>query len=194
MNRYNSSTNTESTQKQTEKTTTNSAKSKNRYKIVTKLPKIVTSNGIQINRAVIEPYRSPFVIKSNQLYLNHINYVRSKPPKPTINTFFIETEKRLIDYRRRNRKIEEKEISEQNQRYKEGIISQKSLFGKFYGKEFQEKHDKLIQLFTRSKPYVLPPVQLNKSISKKTVPEKKDDDENFDMRQQQQELKQSKEG
>ena len=183
----------------TESTPDKKTKLSTKYRSRNELPKLTGSERIALRRRFLEPINNIFVQNENKKFCNRIFLIRNTPAKPTLNSFFIETEKRLLDYKNRNRMIEKREISNQNKRYKQSVFSQKSLFGKFLGKDFQEKHEKLILLLgptKNSQSNVLPLINPNKSWSRNDY--SKDENENilvepFDMRQQMQGLKQSKE-
>ena len=196
------SNSTEKFQKKNDKLTTSYNSPAKINKNCHQLPKIYTTDRNEIRRQQLEPFKNFFVIKENKFFSNRIQNIRRKPVKPNINTFFIETEERLLDYKQRVRLERERVISLQNQRYREGVFNQSSLFGKFLGKEFQEQHQKLIMQLTRSKPhesYVLPPIKKTNLSTKSDSPKKSDKEKDnniedaFDMKQQVQGLKQSRE-
>ena len=109
-----------------------------------------------------------FLISKEKNYLsNKIKTVRKKPVKPKINLLFIEVETKLLDYKNRIRKIQERVVSYENQKYKQRIFTKPALFCStyYFGKEFRKEHDKLIgNIYKREQNNILP--KINNKLKK----------------------------
>ena len=141
---------------------------KNIEKMRDRLPKISFIEKEVIHKPPIPLHKNFFVAKENKYFSKKIYNMRIKPMKPEINYFNIELGERLLEYKKREREIEKKIISEENKRYKEKVFNQRSLFccEDYLGKNFQERHDKLIAQICPVKPsesLILPPINIRKN-------------------------------
>ena len=140
-----------------------------------RLPKITFADQGLIHRPPIPLYKEYFVVKENRNFSNKIYNIRDRLVKPEINIFHIETEKRLLDYKQRQREIEKRIITEENKKYKEKVFNQRSIFCSeaYLGRDYQDRHDKLIAQICQIRPnesVILPPIKDKRAKKKeKTI-------------------------
>ena len=146
---------------------------RNVEKMRNRLPKITFADQGLIHRPPIPLYKEYFVVRDNRNFSNKIFNIRDRLVKPDINIFHIETEKRLLDYKQRQREIEKRIITEENKKYKEKVFNQRSLFCLELGRDYQDKHDKLIAQICQIRPnesVILPPIKDKRTKKKeKTI-------------------------
>ena len=122
--------------------------SKNLELIKNRKPKFV-SKGKEIfghKSKYLQPCKDYFVIRSNATLISKINDMRWRPANPKINTFFLEKEKKIQDFRQRYQIIDKKAIKNENINYKKRIKNQKPFLStKNIDKDFKENHTKTLE-------------------------------------------------
>ena len=118
-----------------------------------------------------QPFNNYFVIRQNELYKKIINGIRDSKVKPKINDYYKMKEEKLREYRRKNKTLQNRQISLENINYKKRLRNQKSLLRvREMDKEYKEKHMKMVERARKVKDkrtIVLPPINtiFNKIIS-----------------------------
>ena len=152
-----------------------SAEYLNFYRNISKMrhqsPKVSFDDKEVIHKAPIPLYKEYYVVKENKYFSNKIYNIRLKPKKPEINTLHIETEARLLEYKRREREIEKRIILIENKKYKERVFSQRARFctEAYLGKDFKEKHENLISQICQIRPnesLILPSIKIKRQRKK----------------------------
>ena len=117
----------------------NKTKENNRYG----LPKI-NNNNIKIDRPSYQTLQEFYALREARRFNSKIGSIRSKPIVPTLNTKFLENHVRLLQYKQNNRKLQQRAISQENQKYQNRIFTTRSAFLRLYGKKFEKSHDERI--------------------------------------------------
>ena len=144
----------------------NKSKENNRYG----LPKI-NYNSIKIDRPSYQTLQEFYALCETRHFNSKIGSVRSKPIVPTLNTEFLENHTRLLQYKQNNRKLQQRAISIENQKYQNRIFTTRSAFLRLYGKKFEKSHDERInKIYLKSnKIQILPKTNKGNSVKKKIV-------------------------
>lgn len=128
--------------------------------------------------------------QTNNLY-QKVRQIRFKQAKPKLNLLFIETEKNMLEFKQRIRDIRNKEIIDENSKYRHRVFSKKSAFCRnpLFGKEYEKMHDQLLTKIIKKEMPKLPKIK-KKVILKCDTEVKLNDsaisksEESFDLNQQ----------
>ena len=111
-------------------------------------------------RIITEPYSNYYVIRENEVYQKMINGIRFQPLKQKQKEEDIN--KRISDYRKHNKKIEDKLLAVKNENYKKRINMQKGVLNtKKYEDAYNSYHLKMVRNIRKipnTKSVVLPPI------------------------------------
>jgi hypothetical protein len=105
------------------------------------------------------PTQNYYFIRENELYKKIINGISSPKAKPKINVFHKEREKKLKEYRRQNRTLENKKLDRENSSFKKRLKNQKSLLRiKDIEKDYKKNHLKMVERLKQKRTILLPPI------------------------------------
>ena len=112
------------------------------------------------NKLITEPYSNYYVIRENEVYQKMINDIRFQPIKQKkIDQQNKDFNKRMNDYRKQNKKIEEKLLAIKNENYKKRINMQKGVINtKKFDDSYNNYHLKMLRQIRNTKSVVLPPI------------------------------------
>ena len=109
-----------------------------------------------------QPFNNYFVIRQNELYKKIINGIRDSKVKPKINDYYKMKEEKLREYKRKNKTLQNRQISLENIKYKKRLRNQKSLLRiREMDKDYKENHMKMVERarkVTDKRSIVLPPI------------------------------------
>ena len=144
-----------------------------------KLPNINKNN----NRMLTEPYSKYSVKKENQAYQKILNDIRFHPSKPRLkplDNLSIGINKRMDDYRRNTKKMEDKLLAIRNENYKRRINMQKGVINI---KKFNDSYNQNLKVLNNirkipsTRSIILPPIAVtlrrNKTAKRLGVHERK---------------------
>ena len=144
-----------------------------------KLPNINKNN----NRMFTEPYSKYSVKKENQAYQKILNDIRFHPSKPRLkplDNLSIGINKRMDDYRRNTKKMEDKLLAIRNENYKRRINMQKGVINI---KKFNDSYNQNLKVLNNirkipsTRSIILPPIAVtlrrNKTAKRLGVHERK---------------------
>ena len=154
------------------------------------------------NKLITEPYSNYYVIRENEVYQKMINDIRFQPIKQKkIDQQNKDFNKRMNDYRKQNKKIEEKLLAIKNENYKKRINMQKGVINtKKFDDSYNNYHLKMLRQIRNTKSVVLPPIaeimRRNSSSRKIKIHEKKNSekiDKNYEEKKKEKKEEENKE-
>ena len=108
-------------------------------------------------------FQNYFVIKENELYKKIINDIRFSKVQPKMNNYFKINEEQLKEYKRKNKKLLNKQLSKDNIIYRKRLLDQKSMLRiKEIDKDYRDNHIKLVERTKKIqniKKLILPRIQ-----------------------------------
>ena len=121
--------------------------------------KVKSPARLQINT---RPFNNYFVIRQNEYYKKIINGIRDSKAKPKFNDYYKMKEEKLREYKRKNKTLQNRQISLENVNFKKRLRNQKSLLRiREMDKDYKENHLKMVERARKIKDksrIILPPI------------------------------------